>query len=170
MHQARVGESTAVHPRRFPSYEVLLAGSSTPLFDICFVNDLSFPSLLLIDDSHPRSFAYKRHFAIIACTSLKADRGVFASYPQQKMRASEMSAGRRLWSQWTPFAAVQVLSRCPFNPWDGNNTGMKSDQALTTMRNNLLYDRPSSFRHHLEALEGCLNRLLGLRRFTSLIP
>ena len=39
---------------------------------------------------------------------------------------------------------------------DGNDTGMKSDQALATVRNNLLYDRLFSFHHHLEALEGCL--------------
>ena len=51
---------------------------------------------------------------------------------------------------------------------DGNDTGMKSEQALITIRNSLLYDRQVSFRHNLETLEGCLNRLLRLRRLTSL--
>lgn len=52
---------------------------------------------------------------------------------------------------------------------DGNDTGMKSEQALTTIRNSLLYDRLNSFGHNLENLEGYFNRLPRLRRFTSLL-
>ncbi len=46
--------STAtVHPRRFPSYEVLLAGPSTASLHVPSLKDFSIPSLLLIDDRHP---------------------------------------------------------------------------------------------------------------------
>ena len=52
LHQAWGGESTAVHPGRFPPYEVLLAGPSTPLPRISLVNDLSSPALLLNNFLH----------------------------------------------------------------------------------------------------------------------
>ncbi len=48
---------------------VLLAGPSAPLLHVSLVDDLSFPTLLLVDDNHPRSSACKLHLAIIACIS-----------------------------------------------------------------------------------------------------
>lgn len=66
LYQARSGESTAIHPGQFPWYEVLLARPSMPLLRIFFVNDLSFPILLVVDDRHPRSPICNLHLTIIA--------------------------------------------------------------------------------------------------------
>ena len=71
LYQARRGESTAVQPEQFPRYEVSLARPSMPLLRISFVNDLSFPTLLLVDERHPRSPICNLHLTIIASISPK---------------------------------------------------------------------------------------------------
>ena len=77
LHQSRRGESACVHPRRFPLYEVLLAGSPAPLLHIPFINDFPFPPLLLVDDSRARCrtpvlfFIHKLYLVVLACVFRK---------------------------------------------------------------------------------------------------
>lgn len=73
LHQIWGGKSTAVHPKWFSSYEVLLARPSAPLLRIFFVDNLLFSILPLVDDSHLRSFVCKLHVIMIADISLKTD-------------------------------------------------------------------------------------------------
>ena len=46
---------------------------------------------------------------------------------------------------------------------------MKSVQGVIIIRNNVLYDWPFSFPHHIETLKGCINSLLEHRMLTSLL-
>jgi len=87
---------------------------------------------------------------------------VFASYPQQKTRAFGMSAGRRSRSHWVPFAAVHVLSRCPFKPWTA--TMLETINAgYRNATDGLLHHRLVSLRHDLETMGRCLRVFLRLR-------
>lgn len=47
------GETTTVHPGLFPLNEILFARPSAPLLHMPLLNDFTFPTLLLVDDSHP---------------------------------------------------------------------------------------------------------------------
>ena len=73
LHQSWRSKSASIHPRRFPSNKVLLAGSPDALLHSPFFDDFSFPTLLLVDDGRPRSSVYERHHIIVACISLKAN-------------------------------------------------------------------------------------------------
>ena len=50
-------ETGTVHPGLLPSYQVLLSGPPALLLYISFLQYLSFPTLLLVDDCRPRERA-----------------------------------------------------------------------------------------------------------------
>ena len=66
------GETTTVHPGLFPLNEILFARPSAPLLHMPLLNDFTFPTLLLVDDSHPWSPTCKIHRTIIARVTPKA--------------------------------------------------------------------------------------------------
>lgn len=84
---------------------------------------------------------------------------VFASYPQQNMRAFGMSFGSRSRSQWVLFAAVHVSSRCPFKPWTATMLGTVS-MGSCDAANGLLHHWLLSLRDDLEAKSRCFRRFL----------
>lgn len=64
----------SIYLERFLPYEILLAGFSTSLFYIFFVDNFFFPNLLLVNNSNPKSFVYNFYLAIIIGISFKAGR------------------------------------------------------------------------------------------------
>ena len=148
---------------------------------MCHKNN--WPLRCLPQSESPSTIAYvqtfvsllSRHRSDISCVAwsyrywqLTRSPCVFASYPQQKTRAFGMSAGRISRSQCVPFAAVHVLSRCPFKPWTATMLASISAGSCNAT-DGLLNNRLLSLRHDLETLGRCLRGFLRLRWGASLL-